>query len=126
MYGGNGNTNLAGTEVPQGYNELNPNEPNRLPGRPNENPSFINTEKDPMGPDRLGRDEYNQASQTGENSLKTKYQGNSSLNLQEKQNRTKAEYYKNKTLLEQFGKRNIDLYKQSDLLNEDQIKPDLI
>ena len=126
MYGGYGNTNLAGTDVPQGYNELNPLEPSRLPGRPSENPSFIDTEKDPMGPDRLGKDEYNQASQAGENKLKTKYQGSSALSLQEKQNRTKAEYYKNKQLLEQFSKRNVDLYKQSSLLNEDQIKPDLI
>jgi hypothetical protein len=55
MYGGNGNTNLAGTNVPQGYNEINPLEPVRLAGRPSENPSFINTEKDPLGPDRTGR-----------------------------------------------------------------------
>jgi len=124
MYGGNGNTNLAGTEVPQGYNEINPNEPYRRPGRPSENPSFINTAADPLGPDRLGRDDMNKAKTSGEDKLKTKYQGNSPLALNE--SRAKAEYYKNKAALEQFGKRNVDLYKESSLLNEDQIKPDLL
>ena len=123
MYGGYGNTNLAGNEVPQGYDEINPNEPVRMPGRPSENPSFINTEKDPLGPDRTGRDSYNMEKRTGEDKLKVKYQGNSPLALKE---RTRAEYYKNKLVLEQMGKRNVDLFKQSDLLNEDQIKRDLL
>lgn len=124
MYGGNGNTNLAGTEVPQGYDEINPDEPYRRPGRPSENPSFINTAEDPLGPDRLGREDMNKAKTSGEDKLKTKYQGNSPLALNE--SRAKAEYYKNKTALEQFGKRNVNLYKESSLLNEDQIKPDLL
>ena len=34
MYGGYGNTNLAAADTPQGYNEIDPNEPVRLPGRP--------------------------------------------------------------------------------------------
>lgn len=123
MYGGYGNTNLAGNEVPQGYNEINPDEPVRQPGRPSENPSFINTAADPLGPDRTGRDSYNKAKTSGEDKLKVKYQGNSPLSLNE--SRARAEYYKHKQALEQFGKRNVDLYKESDLLNEDQIKPDL-
>lgn len=63
---------------------------------------------------------------TGEDKLKVKYQGNSPLALQEKQSITKAEYHRNKLILEQFGKRKVELYKQSDLLNEDQIKRDLL
>jgi hypothetical protein len=125
MYGGYGNTNLAGTEVPQGYDEMNPDEPMRQPGRPSENPSFINTEKDPLGPDRLGRDSYSAEKTTGEDKLKTKYQGNSPLALNEN-TMTKTQYFKNRATLEQFGKRKIDLFQQSDLLNEDQIKRDLL
>ena len=125
MYGGNGNTNLAGTEVPQGYNEINPLEPTRMPGRPSENPSFINTTADPLGPDRTGREDMNKAKTSGEDKLRVKYQGNSPLALNENAG-AKAAYYKNKAALEQFGKRSVDLYKESDLLNEDQIKRDLI
>lgn len=125
MYGGYGNTNLAGTEVPQGYDEMNPDEPMRQPGRPSENPSFINTEKDPLGPDRLGRDSYSAEKTTGEDKLKTKYQGNSPLALNENA-MTRAQYFKNKNVLEQFGKRKIDLFQESNLLNEDQIKRDLL
>jgi len=125
MYGGNGNTNLAGTNVPQGYDEMNPLEPVRLAGRPSENPSFINTEKDPLGPDRTGRLGYDQAGKTGEDKLKVKYQGNSPLSLTENTT-AKAQYLRNKSSLEQFGRRKVDLYQQSELLNEDQIKPDLI
>ena len=125
MYGGYGNTNLAGNEVPSGYDEINPDEPVRLPGRPSEKPSFINTEKDPLGPDRTGRDSYNMEKKTGEDKLKVKYQGNSPLSINENAT-AKAQYYKNKAALEQFGKRKVDLYKESSLLNEEQIKPDLL
>jgi hypothetical protein len=123
MYGGNGNTNLAGTEVPQGYNEINPNEPVKLPGRPQEKTSLINTQGDPLGQDRTGLYAMKAKATSGEDSLKVKYQGNSPLALE--YNNTKAVYYKNKEVLAELGKRKVDLYKDSDLLNENQIKPDL-
>jgi hypothetical protein len=65
---------------------------------------------------------------TGEdnNSLKHKFQGGNPLALKESRNRTTAAYLTNKTTLEAFGKRKVDLFKdQSQLLNEDQIKRDL-
>ncbi len=65
---------------------------------------------------------------TGEDNLKTKYKGNSPLSLKEGRehsNTTVAAYLRNKSALEAFGKRRVDLYKESDLLNENQIKPDL-
>jgi len=123
MYGGNGNTNLAGTEVPQGYDEINPNEPVKLPGRPQDKVSLINTDDDPLGRDRMGVYDLKAKPNSGEDALKVKYQGGSPLALENA--KTKAVYYNNKIMLEQMGKRKIDLYKQSELLNEDQLRPDL-
>lgn len=123
MYGGYGNTNLANTEVPQGYNEINPEEPVKLPGRPQDKVSLINTKDDPLGSDRMGTYDLKAKPRSGEDALKVKYQGGSPLALE---NATaKAVYYKNKQMLEQMNKRKVDLYKQSQLLNEDQIRPDL-
>ncbi len=60
---------------------------------------------------------------TGEDSLKAKYAGNSPLSLKEGKNATVATYLRNKSALEDFS-RKISLYKESNLLNENQIKPD--
>lgn len=128
MYGGYGNTNLAGTNVPQGYDELNPDEPTKLPGRPENKVSLINTSDDPLGRDRMGVYDLKSKPNTGEgeDTLKTKYQGGSPLSLKEKHSLTKNSYLTHKKDLEAFGKRKVDLYRQeSQLLNEDQIKRDL-
>ena len=124
MYGGYGNTNLANTEVPQGYDEVNPMEPTKLPGRPQDKVSLINTSEDPLGRDRMGTYDLKAKPKAGEDSLKVKYQGGSPLAL-ERASMTQAVYYKNKQLLESLGKRKVDLYNESDLLNENQIRPDL-
>jgi hypothetical protein len=124
MYGGNGNTNLAGTEVPQGYDEINPDEPVKLPGRPANKVSLINTADDPLGSDRMGVYDLKSKPTTGEDSLKVKYKGNSPLSLKEQSNATTAAYLTNKSTLADFSRR-VNLYKESNLLNENQIKPDL-
>lgn len=124
MYGGNGNTNLAGTEVPQGYDEINPDEPVKLPGRPENKVSLINTADDPLGSDRMGVYDLKSKPTTGEDSLKVKYKGNSPLSLKEQSNATTAAYLTNKSTLADFSRR-VNLYKESNLLNENQIKPDL-
>ncbi len=123
MYGGYGNTNLAGTEVPQGYDELNPNEPVKLPGRPEDKVSLINTSDDPLGRDRMGVYDLKSKPTTGEDSLKIKYKGDSPLSLKENTT-TKAAFLKNKKSLEDWG-RKVNLYKESELLNENQIRKDL-
>ena len=125
MYGGNGNTNLAGTEVPQGYDEINPNEPVKLPGRPADKVSLINTSDDPLGRDRMGVYDLKAKSNSGEDGLKAKYKGHTVGSLNEQSAPTVSAYLRNKSTLEDFGKRRVNLYKESDLLNENQIKPDL-
>ena len=125
MYGGNGNTNLAGTEVPQGYDEINPNEPVKLPGRPADKVSLINTSDDPLGRDRMGVYDLKSKPNTGEDGLKAKYKGHTPGSLNEQSTATVSAYLRNKSVLEDFGKRRVNLYKESDLLNENQIKPDL-
>ena len=123
MYGGYGNTNLAGNEVPQGYDEINPDEPTKLPGRPQDKVSLINTSDDPLGRDRMGVYDLKSKPTTGEDSLKIKYKGDSPVSLKENAI-TKAAFLKNKKALEDWG-RKVHLYKESELLNENQIRKDL-
>jgi hypothetical protein len=123
MYGGYGNTNLAGTNVPQGYDEINPDEPVKLPGRPQDKVSLINTSDDPLGRDRMGVYDLKSKPNTGEDSLKVKYKGGGPMSLKEGYSATTSTYLKNKGIFKDLGKR-VNLYKESDLLNENQIKPD--
>ena len=127
MYGGYGTAPLSGNNVPQGYNEKNPNEPTKLPGRPEEKVSLIGTADDPLGRDRMGTYDLKSKPRTGEDgsTLKNKFHGGSPLSLKEDHNKTVASYLQNKSTLEAFGKRKVDLYKNdSQLLNENRIKPD--
>ena len=71
-YDENGNLN-----VPEGYDEKNPL------GRPKEKASFINTQNDPMGMDRLGSKRMK--SKDKDNSVKPTFNGNSPLALEDLQ-----------------------------------------
>ena len=128
MYGGYGTAPLSSENVPQGYNEKNPNEPTKLPGRPESKVSLINTAEDPLGRDRLGVYDLKSKPQTGEsgNSLKNKFHGGSPLSLKENHSVTTSAYLKNKESLQKmFPNRRVNLFEnESDLLNEDRIKPD--
>jgi hypothetical protein len=126
--GGYGSQAFLGSNVPQGYDETNPNEPTKLPGRPENKVSLINTAEDPLGRDRMGIYDLKSKPNTGEdgNTLKNKFHGKSPLSLKENHGVTTAAYLKNKSSLEKmFPKRKVALFEaQSDLLNEDLIKPD--
>lgn len=128
MYGGYGTAPLSSENVPQGYNEKNPNEPTKLPGRPENKVSLINTAEDPLGRDRLGVYDLKSKPNTGEggNSLKNKFHGGSPLSLKENHSVTTSAYLKNKESLQKmFPNKRVNLFEnQSDLLNEDRIKPD--
>jgi hypothetical protein len=128
MYGGYGTAPLSGENVPQGYNEKNPGEPTKLPGRPEEKVSLINTAEDPLGRDRMGIYDLKSKPQTGEagNTLRNKFHGGSPLSLKENHSPTMGAFLKNKESLQKmFPNRRVNLFEsQSDLLNEDQIKPD--
>ena len=125
MYGGYGTAPLSSTNVPQGYNEKNPNEPTKLPGRPEEKVSLINTAEDPLGRDRMGVYDLKSKPRTGEDgdTLKNKFHGGNPLSLKEDYSRTKTSYLQNKESLKAF--KRVNLYEEpSQLLNEDRIKPD--
>ena len=127
MYGGYGTAPLSSENVPQGYNEKNPSEPTKLPGRPENKVSLINTAEDPLGRDRMGVYDLKSKPQSGEagNSLKHKFHGGNALSLKEDYTRTTAAYQQNKSTLESFKKKRVNLYDEpSQLLNEDRIKPD--
>jgi hypothetical protein len=125
MYGGYGSAPLSSENVPQGYNEKNPNEPTKLPGRPEEKVSLIGTADDPLGRDRMGTYDLKSKSNSGENgsSLKHKFHGGSPMSLKEDYTRTKTSFLQNRESLKAF--KRVNLYEEpSQLLNEDLIKPD--
>lgn len=99
------NARNTGEEVPQGYDK-----DAREPGRPQEKATIYNTQDDPLGRDRLGRDD-----------MKGKY-ANEEDRLFEN-NRTKAIFYKYKDM---FEDKKVVLFEQEnksgDLLDEKNIK----
>lgn len=128
MYGGYGTAPLSGQNVPQGYDETNPSEPVKLPGRPANKVSLINTSEDPLGRDRMGVYDLKSKSISGEDGLKAKFTGGSPLSLREGKNTTVATYLTNKAAFESFKKnKRVNIYendKKSELLDESRIRPD--
>ena len=124
LYGGNSNYTAA-TEVPVGFDEKNPSEPKRVPGRPTEKQSFINTPADPLGRDRMGTYDMKSKPLGGEDGgLRHKYSGGSALALENAVAQTV--YYQNKGLFDNLNKRKITLFEQNSLLDEGNIKEDLL
>jgi len=124
LYGGNANYTAA-AEVPVGYNEKNPTEPVRVPGRPQAKNSFIGTPKDPLGRDRLGTYDMKAKPASGESgTLRSTYQGNSPLALESSQ--TRAVYNNIKNSLGQIASnRKVTLFEEPNLLDEDGILKDI-
>ena len=105
--------------VPTGYNEKNPNEPVHLVGRPKASASNINRQDNPFGKDRIGAKTYSTAGVDQEDSLaKTQWKGGSPLALET--------YLKNKHMFDSIPvNRKTNLFEQSDLLNEDNIRDEI-
>ncbi len=124
LYGGNANYTAA-ANVPVGYNEKNPTEPVKVPGRPTEKNSFIGTAKDPLGRDRLGTyDMKAKPASGGEEGLKVRYAGNSPLALENNQTRAIYNTLKNTLSSIQLG-RKTNLFEQESLLDESNIREDI-
>jgi hypothetical protein len=115
LYGGKGDGPL---DVPAGYNEKNPNEPLKIPGRPQKYKSTYGTDEAPFG--RNGVYDMKSNAETKEDDYKVSFKGGT-MNMEG----TKAVYLQNKSALEKmFGKENArktNLFEQSDLLSEDNI-----
>jgi hypothetical protein len=128
MYGGYGSAPLSGQNVPQGYDETNSTEPTKLPGRPANKVSLINTHDDPLGRDRMGVYDLKSKSNSGEDGLKAKFTGGNPLSLKEHKNTTVAAYLTNKAALESYKKnKRVNIYetdKTNELLDESRIRPD--
>jgi len=106
-------------DVPTGYNEKNPTEPVHLVGRPKTSVSNINRQDNPFGKDRIGAKTYRAAGIDQEDTLsKTQWKGGSPLALET--------YLKNKHMFTGVpGNRKTNLFEQSDLLNEDNIRDEI-
>jgi len=110
--------------VPTGYNETNPNEPVKLPGRPRKYKSTFGTDSSAFGRDGIGRYGMKSNAETGEDSLKPKYKGGP-MSFES----TMAVYLKNKESLEKmFPGKKVSLFEEkseeSSLLDERNIKED--
>jgi hypothetical protein len=119
LYGNKGGTTL---DVPTGYDETNPNEPTKIPGRPQKFKSIIGTDDDVFGRDSLGKYNMKSNAETGEDKRNSEFAGGSPLALEQTSLR---EYLRNKDVLDsiktsKFG-RKTKLFEQSDLLSEDNI-----
>ena len=121
LYGGKGDSKL---EVPTGYDETNPDEPTKIPGRPQKYKSIIGTDKSVFGRDPIGKKGYKSKEEKGEDNMKTTYKGAGPLALEN----TKLEYMKNKKMLDSMKAiipRKVVLFESSDLLSEENIMDDL-
>ena len=108
-------------DVPTGYDEKQNSV--RLPGRPTEKSSIINTQKSAFGKDKLGNREYSAVEQGEEKLGKTQYKGGSPLALSE----THTVYLQNKSMFDKLDHaRRINLFESKEdkgLLSEDNILP---
>lgn len=115
LYGGKQDGNL---KVPTGYDELDPSDPVKVPGRPQKYKSIIGTDDDVFGRDRLGRKGMKSKEEKGEDST------DFSLGLTNEN--TLGVYLKNRDSLNKaFSSRKVKLYEQPDVLNEDNIVDNL-
>jgi len=123
IYGNGRYTSSPGApeQVPSGYDEKQ--NLVRLPGRPTEKSSIINTQKSAFGKDRLGNKEYSAVEQGEEKLGKTQYKGGSPLALSE----TQTVFLKNKSMFSVLdASRKINLFESKDnegLLSENNILP---
>lgn len=122
---GMGRAGMSGAGVPAGYNEFNPNEPTKLVGRPQKAPSYINTQDDPLGKDRLGSKAYSTPDNEEDSFKRTAYKGGSPLALEGAA--AKAIFLQNREMLKNMPMKphKVNLFEQSDLLNEDNIRDEI-
>jgi hypothetical protein len=122
LYGGKVDGKM---DVPTGYDEKNPNEPLKLPGRPQKYNSIIGTDKSAFGRDPIGKKGMKSKENKGEDNMKTDFSNGGPLALEN----TMAEYFKNKKVLDSMPmtntKRKVNLFEESNLLSEDNILEDL-
>lgn len=118
LYGGKGDMPL---DVPTGYNETNPNEPVKMPGRPQKYKSTYGKDESPFGRDAMGRGDLRSGG-AGEDasSLKNNFKGGSAIALEN----TRLEFLRNKQVLDSLLSkkigRKLPLF-ESDVLNEKNI-----
>lgn len=119
LYGGSGKIQTL-----PGYDETKPGEERKLPGRPEVHTSIIGTDKDPLGRDRYGRKEFGQTKDSGEDKMGFGFKGGP-MNMENSMNI----YLQNKQSLEKMASKQlakrVNLFEgESNILNEDNIKPD--
>ena len=115
LYGGKGDSPI---DLPTGYDETDLNDG---PGRPKKYQSKIGTDASAFGRDATGKKAMKSATDQGTNdTLKVQYKGGPMA-----YENSMTNYLKNKEMLDAMG-RKTKLYDKPSLLNEDNLKSDLI
>ena len=120
LYGGKTDGPL---DVPSGYDELDPNRPTKVPGRPQKYKSTYATDDSPFGRDRLGSYDLKANAETGEDSFKPKFKGGP-LNL-ENTTSTKAIFAQYENALKKMFPNKKKTLLESSTLDENNILEDL-
>jgi len=115
-----GASRYPGSEgIPKGYDEDKLAYPDQVLGRPKENASNINTQDNPLGKDRLGRDGMKNSDEESKG-FRTAYKGGSALALENLNTQT-VYHQMSHSLKSMFPQRKVNLFEESDLLNEDNL-----
>ena len=120
LYGGK-----PSEQLPLGYNEKNPSEPVKMPGRPEKYKSTFRTDDSAFGRDGIGRYGMKSSAEQGEDSFRRSEYKGGPLSFES----TKAIYFQNKESLGKiFSNRKVNLFESDNsgngLLDERNIKED--
>jgi len=128
LYGKGRQSTRTKDDVPKGYDEDNDQYPEQpIPGRPQKGVDHDDQDSN-FGRDRLGKDDLKGAGKDADGmdkyNLKTRVNVNANMKLESMN--TNAIFFKNKTMFEDMKvSRKVNLFEQSNLLDEDNIREEI-
>jgi hypothetical protein len=128
LYGKGRQSTRTKDDVPKGYDEDNDQYPEQpIPGRPEKGVDH-NDQDSNFGRDRLGKDDLKGAGKDadGMDKYNVKTRANVNANMKLESMNTNAIFFKNKNMFEDMKfSRKINLFEQSNLLDEDNIREEI-
>ncbi len=128
LYGKGRQSTRTKDDVPKGYDEDNDQYPEQpIPGRPQKGVDH-NDQDSNFGRDRLGKDDLKGAGKDadGMDKYNVKTRANVNANMKLESMNTNAIFFKNKTMFEDMKvSRKVNLFEQSNLLDEDNIREEI-
>ena len=126
LYGKGRQTTQTKEDVPKGYDEDNNQYPDQPVGRPEKGVDHDDQDSN-FGRDRLGKNDLKGPGKDAEGmdkyNAKTRANVNTSMKLETVS--TQAVFLKNKSMFDNMSSRKINLFEQSNLLDEDNIREEI-